>query len=240
MKRLQNRIGLGETHLPDERKRPMVRDEEPALVGAGAPLPPPRALPAHDPGHPAPDADCGGPTTRIRVPRDAEDTTRAPAGDVPPNPAPNEAPTTRFAAARNAMRSAVTGATEAIRPSSPPPAAGEREIESWLGDLRNPNKAAPQPHSQPSSDPTRSMQPGGETAEATTAIPAQTDEGDSSEAATRAIPIAKKGPADTEAATEKLNSRGARGGEGTESTDKPSRRGGGVSAQDLLRREGRY
>ena len=35
MKRLQNRIGLGEIHLPDERKRPTVREPEEALVGAG-------------------------------------------------------------------------------------------------------------------------------------------------------------------------------------------------------------
>ncbi|MDT5231786.1 MAG: trehalose monomycolate/heme transporter, partial [Mycobacterium sp.] len=40
MKRLQNRIGLGETHLPDERRRPTVRAQEPALVGAGAPAAP--------------------------------------------------------------------------------------------------------------------------------------------------------------------------------------------------------
>ena len=39
MKRLQERLGLGETELPDERKRPAVREED-ALVAAGAPLPP--------------------------------------------------------------------------------------------------------------------------------------------------------------------------------------------------------
>ena len=38
MKRLQERLGLGETELPDERKRPAVREHaEEALVGAGAP-----------------------------------------------------------------------------------------------------------------------------------------------------------------------------------------------------------
>ena len=37
MKRLQERLGLGETELPDERKRPAVREPEDALVGAGAP-----------------------------------------------------------------------------------------------------------------------------------------------------------------------------------------------------------
>ena len=35
MKRLQNKLGLGEIHLPDERKRPAVREPDAALVGAG-------------------------------------------------------------------------------------------------------------------------------------------------------------------------------------------------------------
>jgi RND superfamily putative drug exporter len=46
--------------------------------------------------------------------------------------------------------------------------------------------------------------------------------------ATTAIPTPRKSDAD--AATEKLN---------TPKDDEPKRRGGGVSAQDLLRREGR-
>ncbi|MBI3214880.1 MAG: MMPL family transporter [Mycobacterium sp.] len=235
MKRIQDRIGLGEIELPDERKRPVVHQDEPALVGSGAPLPPPRALPAHDPTHPSP----GGsgqhsPAPRARPVRIDSSTTRipTPADTAPADP---EAPTTRFAAARNAVRSAVTGAT-APRPTPP---AGEREIESWLGDLRSPSgTAAPQPPSQPSSDPTRAMQPPAGNADATTAIPAQQpDSGDdSAEAATRAIPIAKSRPADTEAATEQINARGERK---DDSGDKPPRRGGGMSAQDLLRREGR-
>ena len=52
MKRLQNKIGLGDTHLPDERKLPTARGgAEPALVGAGAPAAE-RALRPHDPTHP--------------------------------------------------------------------------------------------------------------------------------------------------------------------------------------------
>ncbi len=54
MKRIQERLGLGEINLPDERRRPAVRDaeeDEPALVGAGAPVPP-RPRPPHDPTHP--------------------------------------------------------------------------------------------------------------------------------------------------------------------------------------------
>ena len=40
MKRLQNKIGLGEIYLPDEKKRPVVREPSEALVGAGAPARP--------------------------------------------------------------------------------------------------------------------------------------------------------------------------------------------------------
>ena len=67
--------------------------------------------------------------------------------------------------------------------------------------------------------------------EPTRAIPAQRESAaeDDDSAETRAIPTPKK--SDAEAATEKLNTR---------AEDEPQRRGGsGVSAQDLLRREGR-
>lgn len=132
------------------------------------------------------------------------------------------------------MRNAVSGAgTRAPRP--PQGGAGEREIESWLGELRGkPGAGAQQPPVQPpSAEPTRSMGPSGDDTEgATTAFAAQPQaeaEADD-ETATRAIPVAK--PRDADAATEKMNARG-------ESEEKRQRRGGGVSAQDLLRREGR-
>ncbi|WP_036368518.1 MMPL family transporter, partial [Mycolicibacterium austroafricanum] len=53
MKRVQEKLGLGETELPDERKRPTVRENPApaeALVGAGGPpvAAPPRPLPPHD------------------------------------------------------------------------------------------------------------------------------------------------------------------------------------------------
>ncbi|HNA51102.1 MAG TPA: MMPL family transporter, partial [Mycobacterium sp.] len=51
MKRLQNKLGLGEIHLPDERKRPAVREPDAALVGAGAPAAEPGRRPVHDPSH---------------------------------------------------------------------------------------------------------------------------------------------------------------------------------------------
>ncbi|HNM94450.1 MAG TPA: MMPL family transporter, partial [Mycobacterium sp.] len=56
MKRLQNKLGLGEIHLPDERKRPAVREPDAALVGAGAPAAEPGRRPVHDPSHPGGEA----------------------------------------------------------------------------------------------------------------------------------------------------------------------------------------
>ncbi|PWQ84758.1 hypothetical protein DKX15_21660, partial [Enterococcus faecium] len=72
----------------------------------------------------------------------------------------------RLSVAKNAVRNAVSGAAAAARgamPSSTPPASTsqpsptapgreDREIESWLGDLRGgdkPDAAAPQPQPQP-------------------------------------------------------------------------------------------
>ncbi len=120
-------------------------------------------------------------------------------------------------------------------PGPQQPARGEdREIESWLSELRgtqpgdrpaDPRGPAPVPPPQPSADQTRAMpipreqpsdQPPTEPEDATTAIPTAPPPDD-----------------DPETATEKMNARG-------ENPDRPrQRRGGGLSAQDLLRREGR-
>jgi trehalose monomycolate/heme transporter len=247
MKRLQVKIGLGETHLPDERKRPVTRDNDDAdaaLVGAGAPVP---ARP-HDPTHPAADAPARQRANPRFLPPPQElpsgaGTTRIPTQGGTEE---SEAPTTRFSSAKNAVRNAVNtaagAATAATHRQQRPAPTGEREIESWLGELRgSPGTAAPQSHSQPSSDPTRSMNPPSDesSADKTTAMPVIRAGGshteDADEAATRAIPVANPRAKDTETATEKLNAR-----PDAEGDDKPTRRGGGgVSAQDLLRREGR-
>ena len=82
--------------------------------------------------------------------------------------------------------------------------------------------------------------------DATTAIPAPRAPKGSDEVSpavsaeeTRAIPVSRPEQGDTEVATEKLNSRGKK--EDKEPDDQQRRRGtgGGVSAADLLRREGR-
>ena len=243
MKRLQNRLGLGEFHLPDERKRPVprARAERPAVAAR----PPVAAIPRppHDPTHPGAEAPQrparpAGPSARPEYRPPAQDTPSA-AGttkmQTPGRPEPKEPPTTRFSASQNASPTPAPGRESPPVPGPQQPARGEdREIESWLSELRgtqpgdrpaDPRGPAPVPPPQPSADQTRAMpipreqpsdQPPTEPEDATTAIPTAPPPDD-----------------DPETATEKMNARG-------ENPDRPrQRRGGGLSAQDLLRREGR-
>ena len=248
MRRLQTRIGLGEIDLPDERKRPTAREPEGALISAGAQA---RPVTPHDPTHPAVEGSSRPgaaarvqpvPPPRANAPSVAG-TTRIPTARSAP---PAEPPTTRISMARNAVKNAVNNATAAThRAAPPPPPREEREIESWLGELRgtnNPaNPAPPPPHAQPSADATRAIpeqrpRPAPERtdrgSEPTTAIPVQQPGGGGKNApgdATTAIPVQR--PQDPDA-TEKINTK-------DKDDDRRQRRGGGVSAQDLLRREGR-
>jgi RND superfamily putative drug exporter len=242
MKRIQERLGLGEVELPDERKRPTVREAEvdsETLVGVGAPMSA-RPRPPHDPTHPeggqraigtgralpqriSPPSAAGTtripttsaapadpPTTRIRTPA-ADQTTRL---SVPTEPATQRTP--RAEPGRSAPRGAPTPsrASTQARGSS---ASGSREIESWLGDLRSGTKSATTPTGDVKRAPQRRQPPpaGGEPP--TTAIPAQRP---------------PNADADAADATEKIDTREA-------ADENPKRRGGGVSAADLLRREGR-
>jgi len=257
MKRLQERLGLGETELPDERRRPAVREPEEALVGAGAPVAPrPRA--PHDPTHPAAEgASRPGASTRAATPPrtnapSATGTTRIPTA----RPSADEPQTNRLSTAKNAVRNAVNTAAAATRaaagppPPRPQPPREDREIESWLGELRGTGAPAVQPpppatgtppegRGRPSAESTRAMPVGtppegrgqrprqprpGPGDEPTTAIPAQHPHSEDADPTT-AI------PAQDPDATGKLDTR--------EEDEKPKRRGGGMSAQDLLRREGR-
>ncbi|MGV0646676.1 MMPL family transporter [Mycolicibacterium sp. XJ879] len=263
MKRLQERLGLGETELPDERKRPAVRETGPhseanpeALVGAGAPVPPrpaARARPPHDPTHPVPQGPPAGATTRITTPRAVPSS--AGTARIPGPEQPEEPPTTRLAMARNAVRNAVNNAAAAAReaakpPSPPPPPARapreDRQIESWLGELRGtatPPGPPPPPagRARPSAEATRAMprsprpEPGNEPTTAFPAAGTAPESANSQDAqdteATTAIPTSRppENSGDPEA-TEKIDTR---------EDEQPKRRGGGMSAQDLLRREGR-
>ena len=114
-----------------------------------------------------------------------------------------DAPTTRFAA----------------------PKKDDRDIGSWLGELRA-KTSRRAPESEPTTaEPTQVIE------DATTAMPTISNLTVSNPAGaeeisaeeTRAIPIAR--PEDSDMATEQLNARG--------------KHGGGLSAQELLRREGR-
>ena len=132
--------------------------EERALVGAGGPASRPR--PPHDPTHPAVEGSSRqAATTRIatapraNVPSGAG-TTRIPTAR--PQSA-DEPPTTRLSMAKNAVRNVVNNATARVnhppagdthRPTPPRPAAApreEREIESWLGELRGTAPGGGQP-----------------------------------------------------------------------------------------------
>ncbi|KAA0111206.1 MMPL family transporter [Mycolicibacterium sp. P1-5] len=266
MKRLQNKIGLGETHLPDERKRPVVREPDPALVGAGAPASGTR--PVHDPTHPGggramprvvgraeyrnpPPQEAPSAAGTARLPDPVEATTAGQAGGQERSDRGitaggqersdrgiADAPTTRFSVAKNVVKNAVNTAASAAKSNRPPaPPAPDREIESWLGELRGGATPPPQQPQQPSAQPTQAMSAPEDT---TTAIRAPHDKkgvDDVSPAIsaeeTRAIPVSRPDQGDSEVATEKLNSRGKKEGE------ERQRRGGGISAADLLRREGR-
>ncbi|OBI82129.1 MMPL family transporter [Mycobacterium sp. E740] len=275
MKRIQERLGLGETELPDERKRPAVREaanDPEALVGAGAPVPPrplDKPRPPHDPTHPGVEGSSRPGATRVATPPRATapsvaGTTRIPSAS---QPAPaDELQTTRLTMAKNAVRNAVSNAAaatrQAARPPAPPaqprPPREEREIESWLGELRgtgtppaprppSPLGTPPEVRGRPSAEPTRAMPaPGaqdrqGPGNEPTTAIPTPRQQGSPPDGAgdpeaTTAIPTARQpgpSPADPEA-TEKLDTRRK-----LDEDEERQRRGGGLSAQDLLRREGR-
>ena len=100
----------------------------------------------------------------------------------------------------------------------------DRDIGSWLGELRS--KRRPPAANPPAATPADSE-------DATTAIPTQsgptssgpTSSGPISSEETRAIPVSRPDSGDTDVATEQLNAR--------------AKKSGGVSAQDLLRREGR-
>ena len=203
MKRLQHKIGMGETTLPDERKRAVLPEPEAALVGAAVSSPRQRVA-------------VGGSTALATEPVSAP--VSAPVSPPPASPV-EEAPTTRFASPR---------------------AREERDIGSWLGDLRRKTSSKRPAGAERGPDPSAvstNVLPSGETTsviaasdDATTAIPTALPTVGAGNALsaeeTRAIPVSRPQTADSDVATEQLNARGQHSG-------------GGVSAADLLRREGR-
>jgi RND superfamily putative drug exporter len=226
MKRLQNRIGLGEIRLPDERRKMTHRfaaaTVAPSPAGASTPRP------THDPTHPAPGGSVQSrslateqlPTRPVTGNPSSARTSRINAG-------PPEAPTTRFSAVE-----AVTERVESPGKDSPGADAPDREIESWLGELRGGRGAASSPRG---GQDAQAPQPADNVENApTTAIPVQ---------GSQAAPPNAADPDNP--ATEKLTApsdQGNQGPKGGKAADNPQRRGaaGGLSAAELLRREGRY
>ena len=255
MKRWQNKLGLGEIHLPDERKRPGVGDAQPVGVGVASghqpshPADPGRALPrAVGPGDRQPPPAPQPPPSSAGTARMSEPGAHVPGGQGPGA----DAPTTRFAAAKNAVKNAVgqaAAATQRLGRSESEPPAPEREIESWLGELRG-EGALDGPRIPSGPVPSGSVPSGSGDSAETTAIPAQHDVDPALSAEeTRAIPVSRPAKGDSDVATEKLNARGKKedaestgtgdqdtGSQGTGSQDTEDKP---VSAQDLLRREGR-
>ncbi|TXI60237.1 MMPL family transporter [Mycolicibacter arupensis] len=233
MKRLQNRIGLGEIRLPDERRRvtrrPATATVAPAPVGAAAPRP------THDPTHPAP-----GRAAPAR-PRVTEQLPTRPVSGNPSNArtnrintGPTEPPTTRFSSGEPATERVTSPGAELA-------GAGEkdREIESWLGELRGGRDAAQSRRNRPGdTDPDASD-------ERTRSLPKPPAgaANDTANAPTTAIPAPGSAPDPDNPATEKFTAVTEQPGEDADGKPQsPQRRGsaGGLSAAELLRREGRY
>jgi trehalose monomycolate/heme transporter len=206
-RRLQNRIGLGEIDLPDERKRPTLNGRPTRPPVAAASLVPAAARPPHDPTHPG--------ALEPWRPRPAGPPEVRPAQELPAG--------ARSGSGANTTRTQT-------RPSQPTQAKTER-----LSVPTNPNAAPwppapagstpPAPASTPSSGQTRAMP-----------VPTNHSGDNNSDPAdpTAALPVTRSDASDSDAATEQLNARGQ-----SDNGDRRRRGGGGLSAQDLLRREGR-
>lgn len=213
-RRLQNRIGLGEIDLPDERKRPTITTPRAAVVGPAL-VAAAKQLPHHDPSHPAP----------------VEPTRHEPRPVNPGFPSdPSAAQTTRLQTAqpRPQQDPAVTtarptsdGPMPRTNPGSPmPQVAGNRPVATPSAGA---TRAIPIPTERPANGPT----PGRNQDESVESVD-NSDDVDAA-AATTAMPVIRTDSADSETAAETVNDRGRRRGSG----------GSGLTAQDLLRREGR-
>ena len=216
-RRLQNRLGLGEIDLPDERKRPTLegRPRRPPVAAASLAAATPR--PAHDPTHP-------GALEPARVGRSgpASPPELRPARELPA-PSGSGADTARI----QARQPTQANTARLTVPERPADARGPRAAARSAATRPSaPAAPAPPPAPTPSSGQTRAM-------------PVQTDgcgdsKGDQADP-TAALPVMRSDANDSDAATEQLNARGQK-----DYGERRRRGGGGLSAQDLLRREGRF
>ena len=250
MKRVQQKLGLGETELPDERKRPVDprpddrrtrrrrRARRTRRTAARSDSPRRSTAPQRPRVELAPRPRAPPAVSRRRPATDAAATSRE-------TPATATHPTTRFAvrpadAARDGGEHAATPRAAPPRPASlrqrgsrpladaPHRPTASREIESWLGDLRGRPAKAPRRSRRPRRRP--------EAIHATRACPRRRHRLPP-EPATRGHPGQHSPPGGRRRPrSEQLN---AEANAQREDDSRKRRRGGGVSAQDLLRREGR-
>jgi len=241
-RRLQTRMGLGEIDLPDERKRATV-DGRPARPPVAASMAAATTRPPHDPTHaavaesprprpvtapPAPELPSDANTTRIQ--------TRPPA----------EAKTTRFSTQGSTTNTNTTTGKDKSAPGR------ERPPKSALPAPARPPLAGPPSAGPPPPEPPSPPSPATPSAGQTRAMPVPANHDNKSDPAdaTAALPITSSDANDSEAATKKLNARGQAdnrdngdigdiGENGDKSRQHRRAGGGGLSAQDLLRREGR-
>jgi trehalose monomycolate/heme transporter len=209
-RRLQNRLGLGEIDLPDEHKRPNVNGRAARPPVKAASLVAAAPRPAHDPTHPAP------------VPRPAELPSGVSTARLNIGPSqPTEASTTRLL---------VPGQPD----SAPADVRGPGGSVPPVPARPSPPTPSPTPPPPPSSGQTRAMP-------VSNPVPAHFSGENAGDPAdpTAALPITRSDGDDSEAATEKLNARGPGGQSDNGDQARQRRRGGGLSAADLLRREGR-
>ena len=221
-RRLQNRIGLGEIDLPDERKRPSLngRPTRPPVAASLAaarvhhttpPIPARSSPPARHVRppcrRPGPPRSHPGPRRRCGPGRPQRATVRTP-------PASRPRPVSRRKPRRRASRRPAAART-------PPRAANGRPMHP----ARSTATSGPQVTAA-----VRRSDPG----HARPAPSVPTSKDDPADP-TAALPVPRSEESDSDAATEKLNARGENG----DPARQRRRAGGGLSAQDLLRREGR-
>jgi RND superfamily putative drug exporter len=209
-RRLQNRIGLGEIDLPDEHKRPSLDGR--ALrppVTASSVVAQPQRA-LHDPTHPG-------------VPEPPRPARPGPAGrpaQEQPAPTAKQLPSGAATARMQARSRQPTEAntTRLAAPSAPTSGQSTPAGTTASGSTRP----------TPSTDQTRGIPVSSNRSEHS-----GDTNGDPADP-TAALPVMRSDADDSDAATEKLNARG----QGDKARQR-RRVGGGLSAQDLLRREGR-
>ena len=240
-RRLQNRIGLGEIDLPDERKRPtlngrLARPPVAASLVAATPRPP------HDPTHPGvlepSRLERSGPATPPEAGPGQEPVSSAGTARAGTAPSSDSANSTRIQARAGQPTEAKTTRLSVPGGSANTTPAPGRERP---GDVRSRvNSAPPAPRTAPDTG-TRNTSAASTSDGQTRAmpVPANRSDDNKSDAAdpTTALPVMRSEGNDSDAATEKLNARGQR--ENGDPARQRRRAGGGLSAQDLLRREGR-